>query len=209
MTQQTGARQTPALRKKTEEEAMPATGPRFDAAQLTALKRVGQIALSLDGDWVAVAVQRLNAERVKYVSDLWRVPLRDRTKHDLSALKFNRHPLRHGDHWLADGIDTPVPHLIVHVQDGSNRRDLTPNASREYLIEPGLDVSRDGRHAAITSARIGADRIDDLALELFDLDAGTSRFIAEAPFTEFEHPVFAPDGKRLACTATPRSRERV
>lgn len=39
-----------------------------------ALRRVGAIAASPDGRWLAVAVQRLDADGAKYVSDLWRVP---------------------------------------------------------------------------------------------------------------------------------------
>ncbi|MGZ5179464.1 MAG: dipeptidyl-peptidase 5 [Ramlibacter sp.] len=38
------------------------------------LRRVGSIAASPDGQWLAVAVQRLDREGTKYVSDLWRVP---------------------------------------------------------------------------------------------------------------------------------------
>lgn len=38
------------------------------------LKRVSAIARSMDGTWLAVAVQRLDQDRTKYVSDLWKVP---------------------------------------------------------------------------------------------------------------------------------------
>jgi dipeptidyl aminopeptidase/acylaminoacyl peptidase len=281
----------------------------FDSAQLIALGRVGKIAVAPAGDWVAVAVQRLDADGAKYVSDLWRVPLdggaaiqltrgehndsapcfradgalgflsnrgsaqpatdddakdrnqvwvlpaaagepyqvtdeplgvdafqfaacgdrllcvapvlpdrphdkqreiiRDRRKNGPSALRFTRQPVRHWDHWLADGIATPVPHLIAYVQDGTGRRDLTPAAVREHLIEPEFAVSRDGNRAVVTSARVGADRIDDVALALIDLDTGTARILAEGPRTRFQHPVFSPDCKRIACIATRRSEERV
>jgi len=39
------------------------------------LRRVGSIAPSPDGTWLAVAVQRLDREGTKYVSDIWRVPV--------------------------------------------------------------------------------------------------------------------------------------
>jgi dipeptidyl aminopeptidase/acylaminoacyl peptidase len=38
------------------------------------LKRVSSIAASTDGSWLAVAVQRLDRDGAKYVSDLWKVP---------------------------------------------------------------------------------------------------------------------------------------
>ncbi len=46
----------------------------YTVEQHIALKRVSSIAPAPDGSWVAVAVQRLDREGVKYVSDLWKVP---------------------------------------------------------------------------------------------------------------------------------------
>jgi len=46
----------------------------YTVEQHIALKRVTSIAASPDGCWLAVAVQRLDREGTKYVSDLWRVP---------------------------------------------------------------------------------------------------------------------------------------
>ncbi|HTV77892.1 MAG TPA: S9 family peptidase [Steroidobacteraceae bacterium] len=46
----------------------------FDVERHVALGRVSEIAASPDGTWLAVAVQRLNQDGGKYVSDLWRVP---------------------------------------------------------------------------------------------------------------------------------------
>jgi dipeptidyl aminopeptidase/acylaminoacyl peptidase len=48
--------------------------PRYTVEQHIALKRVSAIAPSPDGTWLAVAVQRLDREGTKYVSDLWKVP---------------------------------------------------------------------------------------------------------------------------------------
>lgn len=46
----------------------------YTVQQHIELKRVSAIAASPDGTWLAVAVQRLDRERAKYVSDVWRVP---------------------------------------------------------------------------------------------------------------------------------------
>ncbi len=46
----------------------------YTVEQHIALKRVSAIAPSPDGSWLAVAVQRLDRDGAKYVSDLWRVP---------------------------------------------------------------------------------------------------------------------------------------
>lgn len=46
----------------------------YTVEQHVALKRVGAIAASPCGRWLAVVVQRLDMEGAKYVSDLWRVP---------------------------------------------------------------------------------------------------------------------------------------
>jgi dipeptidyl aminopeptidase/acylaminoacyl peptidase len=48
--------------------------PQFTVEQHIALKRVSAVAPSPDGTWLAVAVQRLDREATKYVSDLWKVP---------------------------------------------------------------------------------------------------------------------------------------
>jgi dipeptidyl aminopeptidase/acylaminoacyl peptidase len=46
----------------------------YTVEQHVALRRVAEIAASPDGTWLAVAVQRLDRDGAKYVSDLWRVP---------------------------------------------------------------------------------------------------------------------------------------
>ncbi|HET9024843.1 MAG TPA: S9 family peptidase [Burkholderiaceae bacterium] len=48
--------------------------PTYTVEQHIALKRVASVAPSPDGTWLAVAVQRLDREGTKYVSDLWKVP---------------------------------------------------------------------------------------------------------------------------------------
>ena len=46
----------------------------YTVEQHIELKRVSSIAPAPDGTWLAVAVQRLDREGAKYVSDLWKVP---------------------------------------------------------------------------------------------------------------------------------------
>ena len=46
----------------------------YTVDQHIALRRVSDIAASPDGKWLAVSVQRLDRERAKYVSDLWKLP---------------------------------------------------------------------------------------------------------------------------------------
>ena len=46
----------------------------YTVDQHIALRRVADIAAAPDGTWLAVSVQRLDRERAKYVSDLWKVP---------------------------------------------------------------------------------------------------------------------------------------
>ena len=47
----------------------------FTVDRLIALPRVGNVAPSPCGTWVAAAVQRLDLDGAKYVSDLWKIPL--------------------------------------------------------------------------------------------------------------------------------------
>jgi dipeptidyl aminopeptidase/acylaminoacyl peptidase len=47
----------------------------YSVEQHIGLRRVGAVAAAPDGRWLAVAVQRLDQERSRYVSDLWKVPL--------------------------------------------------------------------------------------------------------------------------------------
>src|ERR687888_217937 len=46
----------------------------YSAEEHIKLRRVSGIVPSPDGRWLAVAVQRLDREGTKYVSDLWKVP---------------------------------------------------------------------------------------------------------------------------------------
>ncbi|MDB5872543.1 MAG: family peptidase [Ramlibacter sp.] len=50
------------------------TSSGYTPASHISLRRVGSISASLDGKWLAVVVQRLDRDGVKYMSDLWKVP---------------------------------------------------------------------------------------------------------------------------------------
>jgi dipeptidyl aminopeptidase/acylaminoacyl peptidase len=138
-----------------------------------------------------------------------RETMADRKKNGPSALHYRQQPVRFWDHWLPDGIATPVTHCIAWAQDGTGRRDLTPGAYREHLIDPAFAVSPDGSTIALTSARTGSDRIEDVDLLLIDAATGATRVVAAPAQTQFEQPRFSPDGKRLAFLATPRSVDKV
>jgi dipeptidyl aminopeptidase/acylaminoacyl peptidase len=47
----------------------------YSVEQHIELRRVGEIACAPDGSWIAVSVQRLDQERARYVSDLWKLPI--------------------------------------------------------------------------------------------------------------------------------------
>ena len=126
-------------------------------------------------------------------------------KHGPSALRFTRQPVRHWDHWLHEGSARAGVHLIAYDAEGAERIDLTPGATREHAIDPELAVSDDGRHAVVTRGTPGKDRHDDVSLLLFDLDARSSRVLAQADATSFSHPHFSPDGRAVAASRGQRS----
>jgi dipeptidyl aminopeptidase/acylaminoacyl peptidase len=282
---------------------------KYTVEQHIALKRVTSIAASPDGTWLAVAVQRLDQEGAKYVSDIWKVPtdggpavqltrgdskdtapcfrrdgalgfLSNRRPNELkadedadkrmqvwllpaeggeprqltdeplgveafrfaaaadrllvfapvlpnvdfdkqretaarqakggpSARHFTQQPVRHWDHWLHQNPDRANTHLILYDDAGGNRIDLTPQATREFAIEPELAASDDGRYAAVTRRTPGKDRVDDVSILLFDLQAKTSRVLAQAEATTFGALRFSPDGKYLAASRGLRSTKGV
>jgi dipeptidyl aminopeptidase/acylaminoacyl peptidase len=126
----------------------------------------------------------------------------DRKKNGPSALRFTRMPVRYWDHWLGP----TAPHLIAYDERGEGRRDLTPEADREHR-EPEWDLSRDGRWAVITTASLAADRMEDLSLLLIDLETDERRLLHAEPLTRLFHPLFSPDGRRIACVRSPRPPE--
>ena len=153
------------------------------------------------------------AERLVYFApvipgvahDKQRETATQRSKHGPSARRFTSQPVRHWDHWLHENPDLASTHLIACDASGAQRVDVTPEARREFAIEPALDVSSDGRYVAATRQSIGADRELDTTLLIVDLVSGASRVAGAADNVNFDAPVFSPDGKSIAATRLTRS----
>ena len=128
-----------------------------------------------------------------------------RAKHGPSARHFVRQPVRHWDHWLHQNPDLAGTHLVACNDEGGARVDLTPQATSEFAIEPELAVSDDGRYAVVTRRTPGKDRVDDVAILLFDLSTPASRVLAHADATAFGTLRFAPDSRTLAASREIRS----
>jgi len=133
----------------------------------------------------------------------------ERAKKGPSARRYSRQPVRHWDHWLHQNEDFAFTHVIACDGSGGGRADLTPEARQEFAIEPGFDVSPDGRQVAITRQAMGLDRELDTTILLLDLPAGTQRILGEAPCVSFDAPVFSPDGRQLASVRSFRSAQQV
>jgi dipeptidyl aminopeptidase/acylaminoacyl peptidase len=126
-------------------------------------------------------------------------------KHGPSARRFTRQPVRHWDHWLHENQELAATHLICYDASGRKRVDLTPDARREYAIEPELDVSDDGRLAAATLRRTGKDREDDVVVVLVDLESRKLRELGAEDGVFYDGLRFSPDGRTLATTRGKRS----
>jgi dipeptidyl aminopeptidase/acylaminoacyl peptidase len=68
-----------------------------------------------------------------------------RRKHGPSLRRFERQPARHWDQWLDDGEQSEATHLVAFEAPLNEplraRVDLTPQARREFAIEPDFDVT--------------------------------------------------------------------
>jgi len=277
---------------------MSSLAPAFTADDLIALRRVGAVAASPDGTWLAVAVARLDAKDSRYVSDLWRVSLTDPaappvqlTRGDTSdrapcfrrdgalgflssrnpragepepgddkraqvwilpagggepvpltdeplgvsafqfatagdrlvviadvlpgvahdeqrgrarelaergpsVLSYTDMPIRHWDHWLA----VAAPHVIAYDERGGDRRDLSPDADRDYReldFDLEWDLSADGTRVAIQARRPGVDRVPETAIRVIDTRSGAAVELGVEPTVTHGAPRFSPDGGRL------------
>ena len=281
----------------------------YSVEQHIALRRVSELASSPDGSWLAVSVQRLDAERSRYLSDLWRVPVdgsaavqltrgdsrdvaprfmrdgslaflsnrqpngvkpdeeadqrmqvwvlpaqggeplqltdeplgviafrcaraadrlvvlapvlpdvpageqrktaADQHKHGPTMRRAVRQPARHWDYWLDDGARNEAAHVIAYRAPPAGplegRVDLTPQARREFAIEPELDIGADGRLIAITRALPGPDRGEDTDVLLIEADTGAARAVGSGPGTNCQWPRFSPDGATVSVVRYVRS----
>jgi dipeptidyl aminopeptidase/acylaminoacyl peptidase len=125
-----------------------------------------------------------------------------RRKHGLGARRLLRQPARYWDQWLDDDAHSEATHVIAYQADprgpAGGRIDLTPQARREFAIEPDFDVCADGRLIAITRASPGADRCDDSDVLLIEADTAATRAVGTLAGSNCQWPRFSPDG-RLVC----------
>jgi dipeptidyl aminopeptidase/acylaminoacyl peptidase len=100
-------------------------------------------------------------------------------------------------------------HLISCSADGDNRVDLTPDATREFAIDPELGLSPDGTQVAVTRQKNGEDRIIDHTILMIDIGTKTRTIFGEGARVTNEQVHFSPDGTTLAIVRSVRSTERV
>jgi dipeptidyl aminopeptidase/acylaminoacyl peptidase len=129
----------------------------------------------------------------------------ERAKKQTSARHFRKQPVRHWDHWLHQNPERANTHLVLYRADGTDRVDLTPDATTHLNIEPHLDIGADGKRALAVWRQTGADRVDDNVVVLFDLDSRTHKVLPQAPCTDSEGARFSPDGKTIAVARSTRS----
>jgi dipeptidyl aminopeptidase/acylaminoacyl peptidase len=124
-----------------------------------------------------------------------------------SGLHYRSMPVRFWDHWLGRA----APHAIACRDDGGGRRDLTPDADREYRpcdLDFGWDLSRDGKRLCLQARRDGDDRAPEIALHLFDVDSGQRTELGRETGAIYGSPCFSPDGSQLAATRHRREPKR-
>jgi dipeptidyl aminopeptidase/acylaminoacyl peptidase len=129
----------------------------------------------------------------------------EREKNGPSARRYTRQPVRHWDHWLHENQDLANTHVIAATADGRNRVDLTPEAMREFAIEPQLDVSADGTQVAVTRQTPGADRELDTTILLIQIASGQRTLFGAGINVNSEPVCFSPDGRTLATVRVVRS----
>ena len=116
-----------------------------------------------------------------------------------TGILYKNMPIRFWDHW----IDPAAPHLIAYAGDGSDRRDLTPRADREYRPKPmpayAWDLAPDGRFVVAPATRMGPERIEDIELHRIDVHTGEIAVLGGEERTWYGSPVISRGGERIAC----------
>ena len=113
-------------------------------------------------------------------------------------------PIRHWDHWLGRART----HVVAYDDRGRNRRDLTPDADREYRGDFQLALSRQGAWVAVVERVASDDRLVDPSIRLLDAKDGSSRRIAHGLHVEHGNPLFSREGTKIYFNRQRRSRER-
>jgi dipeptidyl aminopeptidase/acylaminoacyl peptidase len=136
----------------------------------------------------------------------------DQVKKGAHARRFTQQPVRHWDHWLHENTDMSNTHFISYdVEDAAvlNRQDLTPDAKREFSIEPAFDISRDGTQLAVIQQTTGADRVLDSTILLIDIASKKQTPFGSGTNVNCESVLISPDGKSIATIRSTRSSRRV
>jgi len=133
----------------------------------------------------------------------------DQNKKGAHARRFTQQPVRHWDHWLHENTDMANTHLIAFDGNGGNRVDLTPEAKREFSIDPSFDVSADGSAVAVVQQTTGADRVLDTTILCIDIASKKTPKLGDVTNVNYESVLFSPDGKTLASVRSVRSAQKV
>ena len=133
----------------------------------------------------------------------------DQVKKGAHARRFTRQPVRHWDHWLHENTDLANTHFIAYDGEGRNRVDLTPDAKREFAIDPMFDLSNDGSQLAVIRQSTGADRVLDTTILLIDIASNKQTQFGTGNNVNYEPVRISPDGRTLATIRSVRSSQTV
>jgi dipeptidyl aminopeptidase/acylaminoacyl peptidase len=122
----------------------------------------------------------------------------EQTKKGPSARRFTQQPVRHWDHWLHENTNMSNLHLIVFTDEGRDRVDLTPWATRDFTIDPQFDVSNDGSKVAVIRQTPGADRVLDTTILVIDIASKQERRFGLGTNVNNDPVFFSPDGRMVA-----------
>ena len=137
--------------------------------------------------------------------DKQRETVAERNKKGPSVRRYRRQPVRHWDHWLHQNPERESTHLVVCDASGCHREDLTPEVTREFSIEPHLDIAADGRRVLASWATPGSDREEDTHLLVIDLSNKGRLLVPQPANSSTEGALFAPDGATIAAVRSTRS----
>lgn len=177
-------------------------------------QRPGEVAKVLTDEPCGVLEYRVGAGALVVLApvvpgvalELQRGLLRERSKNGPTGLLYTDMNVRSWDHW----IEEPAPHLIAYSEDGTRRRDLSPDCDREFRTEHGLswDLSRCGSRVAAACLRPGPDRIEDSSILVIDLPSGEHRHIGRVERVSHEDILFSPNGLKIGAVAHKREHMR-